>query len=95
MVFTETSSSAGRQSRETSALLFALERPGANGDSGGSDRIELQNVQGRFPYPDFTAQYHYGESWGHVQLSGIVRYIGWTDTLRDAYDLWGTRSAGA
>jgi hypothetical protein len=71
-------------------LLFALERPGANGDSGEfKDRIELQNIQGRFPYPDFTAQYHYGESWGHVQLSGIVRYIGWSDTLRDAYDLSG------
>jgi hypothetical protein len=24
-----------------------------------------------------------------VQLSGIVRYIGWSDTLRDAYDLSG------
>jgi hypothetical protein len=71
-------------------LLFALERPGANGDSGEfKDRIELQNIQGRFPYPDFTAQYHYGESWGHVQLAGIVRYIGWTDTLQDQYDLAG------
>ena len=71
-------------------LLFALERPGANGDSGEfAGRIELQNIQGHYPYPDFTAQYHYGESWGHVQLSGIVRYIGWTDTLEDAYDLSG------
>jgi hypothetical protein len=71
-------------------LLFALERPGASGDSGEfKDRIELQNIQGHYPYPDFTVQYHYGESWGHVQLSGIVRYIGWTDTLEDAYDLSG------
>ena len=71
-------------------LLFALERPGANGDSGEfAGRIELQGVQGHFPYPDFTAQYHYGESWGHVQLAGIVRYIGWTDTFEDAYDLSG------
>ena len=46
-------------------LLFALERPGANGDSGEfAGRIELQGVQGRFPYPDFTAQYHYGEVLG-------------------------------
>ncbi len=71
-------------------LLFALEQPGARGDSGEfADRIELQNVKGHFPYPDFTAQYHYGESWGHVQLAGIVRYIGWTDTLVDAYNLSG------
>ena len=71
-------------------LLFALERPGANGDSGEfKDRIELQNIQGHFPYPDFTAQYHCGDSWGHVQLAGIVRYIGWTDTLADAFQLSG------
>jgi len=71
-------------------LLFALERPGAKGDSGEfAGRIELQNIQGHFPYPDFTAQYHYGESWGHVQLAAIIRYIGWTDTVEDAIDLSG------
>jgi hypothetical protein len=71
-------------------LIFALERPGASGDAGEfKDRIELQGIKGRFPYPDFTAQYHYGEDWGHVQLAGIVRYIGWTDTLQDQFDLSG------
>ena len=71
-------------------LLFALERPGGTGDTGEyAGRIELENVAGRFPYPDFTAQYHYGEDWGHVQLAGIVRYIGWSDTLLDQYDLAG------
>ena len=69
-------------------LIFALERPGASGDSGKySDRIELQDIKGHFPYPDFTAQFHYGGAWGHVQLAGIVRYIGWTDTVQDAFDL--------
>jgi hypothetical protein len=71
-------------------LVFALERPGANGDSGEfAGRVELQGVKGRYPYPDFTAQYHYGEDWGHVQLAGIVRYIGWTDTLQDQFNLAG------
>jgi hypothetical protein len=71
-------------------LLFALEQPGAKGDTGEfADRIELQGIRGHYPYPDFTAQYHYGESWGHVQLSGILRYLGWTDTFPDAYDLSG------
>ena len=71
-------------------LAFALERPGATGDSGEfADRIELQNIEGRFPYPDFTAHYRHGGPWGHVQLSGIVRYIGWDDTLNDAFDLSG------
>ncbi len=69
-------------------LMFALERPGASGDSGKySDRIELSGIKGHFPYPDFTAQYHYGEKWGHVQLAGIVRYIGWTDTFQDQFNL--------
>ena len=71
-------------------LAFALERPGATGDSGEfADRVELQNVRDRFPYPDFTAQYRVQDSWGHVQLSGIVRYIGWVDTVPDAIDLSG------
>jgi hypothetical protein len=69
-------------------LAFALERPGASADAGKySDRIELQNIKGHFPYPDFTAHYNVGDKWGHVQLAGIVRYIGWTDTLQDEFDL--------
>jgi hypothetical protein len=71
-------------------LLFAIEQPGAKGDSGEfAERIELQNVQGHFPYPDFTAQYRYGGPWGHVQLGGLLRYIGWTDALEDPYRLAG------
>jgi DcaP outer membrane protein len=71
-------------------LAFALERPGAKGDSGElAGRVELQNIVDRFPYPDFTAQYCHEGPWGHVQLSGIVRYIGWADTLNDAFDLSG------
>jgi hypothetical protein len=71
-------------------LAFALERPGATGDSGEfADRVELQHIDDRFPYPDFSAQYRHSGSWGHVQLSGLVRYIGWKDTLADAFDLSG------
>jgi hypothetical protein len=72
-------------------LLFALEQPGAKGDSGEfRDRVELQHIEGHYPYPDFSAQYHYGEAWGHVQLAALVRYVGWTDTLRDdPFDLSG------
>ena len=78
-------------------LDFALERPGANGDTGEfADRVELQEIKGRFPYPDFTAQYHTASSWGHVQLAGIVRYIGWDDTAPGPVrSVRATRSAGA
>jgi len=36
-------------------VVFAAERPGASGDAGiYANRIELQNVQGRFPAPDLS-----------------------------------------
>jgi DcaP outer membrane protein len=71
-------------------LFLALERPGASGDTGRlSDRIELQNVKAHFPAPDFSIHYKRSGDWGHVQLAGIVRYIGWTDTLQDDFDLSG------
>lgn len=71
-------------------LAIAIERPGASADAGQfADRIELQNINGHFPYPDVTAHYKYGDDWGHVQLAGIFRYMGWTDTLQDAFNLSG------
>ena len=45
---------------DTSNLMLALARPGASGDQGVyADRIELQNIQARFPLPDFVAAYKY------------------------------------
>ena len=42
-----------------SNLTLALERPGASGDAGVlADRIELQNIKGRTPLPDFTGAVH-------------------------------------
>jgi hypothetical protein len=71
-------------------LFFALERPGASADAGRfTDRIELQNVKGHFPAPDFSMHYKRSGDWGHVQLAAIVRYIAWTDTLQDELDLSG------
>ena len=53
-------------------LFIALERPGASGDAGRfADRIELQNILGRFPVPDLAAHYKIGRDWGHVQAAGL------------------------
>lgn len=61
-------------------LWFALERPGASGDLGvAATRIELQNIQGRFPAPDISGRFRWGGQRGHVQIAGIVRYIAWDD----------------
>lgn len=72
-------------------LTLALERPGASGDPGTlADRVELQNVQGRFPVPDLSGEYRLGRSWGYVELAGILRYMKWDDVLDDAFDLSGS-----
>jgi hypothetical protein len=61
-------------------LWIALERPGASGDLGvAATRIELQNIQGRFPAPDISGRFRWGGQRGHVQIAGIVRYIAWDD----------------
>jgi hypothetical protein len=72
------------------AVTVALERPGGSGDSGVySDRIEVQNINGRFPYPDLTGNFRMTRDWGHLQFSGILRKVYWDDTLPDAFDLDG------
>jgi hypothetical protein len=73
------------------SFTLALERPGASGDPGRfEDRIEIQNIRARFPYPDITAQYTYGDpKWGYVRAAAAVRRINWDDTLDDAFDLDG------
>ena len=74
-----------------SNATIAIEAPGVSGDAGVlSDRIELQNIQARFPAPDFTGHYRMAQKWGHVQVSGILRYIGYDDLIpNDKFDLSG------
>jgi hypothetical protein len=71
-----------------SNFVVAAERPGASGDQGDfADRIELQNISGRFPAPDISSHFRYADDWGHIQVAGIVRWIKWDDLLDDQFDL--------
>ena len=71
-------------------LTLAIERPGASADQGVyADRIELENIKGRFPLPDFSGEYRIGRPWGYVEIAGILRYIAWDDVLDDEFDLSG------
>ena len=71
-------------------VTLALERPGASGDGGVySDRVELQNIRGRFPLPDFSGSYKYSQKWGYVRAAGMLRLIKWDDVLDDQFDLSG------
>ena len=73
-------------------LRVAIEAPGASGDAGVfSDRVELQNVRGRFPAPDFTGHYRAAGGWGYLQVGAAIRKIAWDDTLpNDQFDLSGS-----
>ena len=72
-------------------VTLALERPGASGDGGvAADRIEVSNLTGRTPYPDFTGQVTVGRTWGYVRAAGALRRMNWDDTLDDAFDLSGS-----
>ena len=72
-------------------LTLALERPGASGDAGLlADRIELQNVRGRNPLPDFSGEYRFGRPWGYFEVAGMLGRIKWDDVLDDQFDLSGS-----
>ena len=74
-----------------SRLTFALERPGASADGGDyADRIEVQNLQARFPYPDLSGEWRHAGDWGYFEAAAIVRYFKWEDTLPDQFDLTGS-----
>ena len=74
-----------------SFATIALERPGASADASNfADRIEIQNLRGRFPYPDLSGEYRHAGDWGYVEIAGIVRYMKWDDTLADQFDLSGS-----
>ena len=71
-------------------LTLAVERPGASGDAGVlADRIELQNVKGRSPIPDFTGEYRFGGSRGYFEVAGILGRMSWDDVLADQFELSG------
>jgi hypothetical protein len=71
-------------------VTIAVEKPGASGDGGTfADRIELQNLAGRFPLPDLTGQVTTGSGWGYVRAAGALRRMNWDDTLEDQFDLSG------
>jgi hypothetical protein len=75
-------------------MTIALERPGASADQGVyAGRIELQNVRGRFPVPDLSAEYRLGRKWGYVEVAGILRLIKWDDLQADQFDLSGDATA--
>lgn len=60
-------------------FAIAIEKPGNDIDTGNLREIDpsLSNIQGDEKIPDLTAQLRSQHDWGHVQLAGILRRIGY------------------
>jgi len=75
---------------DNSHFAIAIERPGNDIDAGSIRTIEgLEGVDVRNDeeLPDLTAQYRYGGDWGHVQVGGILRKVGY-ELRADPNDPW-------
>jgi len=77
--------------RGDTRVTIAAERPGASQDEGllanrPFERIEFQNVQMRFPWPDLSGEYRQAFGFGYVKASGIVRSIKLDDLVNDAFN---------
>jgi hypothetical protein len=56
------------------SFAVALERPATDLDPTGAPAA---NVAPRSLLPDLTAQYRLSQGWGYLQLSGILRWVGY------------------
>lgn len=64
-------------------LAVAIENPGNDIDSGQFREVaDFPGAQGDQQYPDLTAHYRNEGNWGHVQVAGILRWIG-TEVIGD------------
>jgi hypothetical protein len=74
-----------------STVMLALERPGASADPGTlAGRNELQDVRGRFPFPDVSGAYKYSQKWGYARAAFLVGEMKWDDTNTDQFNLSGS-----
>jgi hypothetical protein len=68
-------------------FAVAIEKPGNDIDAGNIRQLDPNlgaNIRGNEKLPDLTAQYRYEGGWGHVQLAGVLRKVGYeTDGTPD------------
>jgi hypothetical protein len=63
-----------------SEFMVALEKPGNDIDPGNVRLIDPEiaaAIQPSEKWPDITAHYRYAGDWGHVQMAGLLRYVGY------------------
>src|SRR5215831_4065350 len=62
------------------SFAFAIEKPSNDVDSGNIrlvQGLESITVQPDQTLPDFTEQFRHDDNWGHYQLAGILRKVGY------------------
>lgn len=82
---------------QNNTVAISIEKPGASGDPG-YESATFPDTAAHFPVPDLAAHYRHSQDWGHVQLAGILRYIGLEDTapggVEDDFIGWGLNLSG-
>jgi hypothetical protein len=64
-------------------FAVAIENPSNDIDAGEFREVAgIEGLQGDQEWPDLTAQYRMNGDWGHVQLAGILRWVG-TEVIGD------------
>jgi hypothetical protein len=88
---------------EHSHFAIAIERPGNDVDPGTLRELDPElgaNLQNDEKLPDLTAHYYTSGSWGHVQLAGILRDVGFDtkktpDNKPNGSEIgWGVNASG-
>lgn len=79
---------------EHNQIAIALERPGNDVDVGQIRDIDPglgENVQASQHLPDLTAHWRVGDPWGHFQVAGILRQLGFETPGNSGNDPSGTK----
>jgi len=64
--------------KDDATFSVAVEKPGNDIDGGVIREFDpdlAANIHGSQKMPDLTAQYHMKQSWGHLQIAGILRKV--------------------
>jgi hypothetical protein len=70
-------------------FAVAIEDPGAGLDTSSAGMGAMSSHD---PFPDVTAQYRMDHSWGHVQVAGILRRLGFETPAGASGDPSGTKN---
>ncbi|MGH8749287.1 MAG: DcaP family trimeric outer membrane transporter, partial [Burkholderiales bacterium] len=63
---------------EGTKLAFSFESPNSAIDTGKASAVASNlGLQGRTQYPDVLAKYSMDRNWGHAELAGMIRSVGW------------------